>query len=251
MGEGAVGVLNQPIERTSGAMPSYHGPSIRAGRRVLTIPANRSEIIPAPGDVPIWLLPQGAFGNGTHPTTRIAVTALEDFLTPGERVLDLGSGSGILSIAAIKLGAASALGLEVSPEAVRTARANIRLNGVEDAARAQIGSLDSLLDHRFGQPDPTFDLVVANILTPVILGFIRAGIVRTLRPGGRLIVTGLVERDLPRLRLALRRSGLKLVGRYRGRSAWIGLVLRPELPWSIWQQLKGGVGCLLNRSTRS
>lgn len=127
-----------------------------------------------------------AFGGGTHPTTASCLAVLED-LAPldGQRVADVGSGSGILGIAAVRLGAASALCLDVNPDAVASARANATRNGV-----------DARVTHRLGGPrdlaSEAFDLVVANVGGELLLD--EAGVVAALaRPGGHLVLSGLLQ----------------------------------------------------------
>ena len=111
----------------------YH--LLRVGRRIVIVPAWEA-YAPAPGEVVIRLEPGMAFGTGLHPTTRLCLEALEAHLAPGCTVLDVGTGSGVLAIAAAKLGARSVLALDADPVAVSVARENVALNGVAGTGHA-------------------------------------------------------------------------------------------------------------------
>ena len=136
-----------------------------------------------PGDVVIHIDPGMAFGTGLHATTRLCLRALETRVTPGAHVADVGTGSGILAVAAALLGAARVSAVDVDPLAVRIARENVDLNavhGVVDVAEAD------------APPPGTFDIVVANILADVILGMADA-LLSALPPGGLLIASGIID----------------------------------------------------------
>lgn len=193
-----------------------HYRPIRVGRRLVILPAWR-EASPAPDAVPICLEPGMAFGTGTHPTTQLCLAALEDYLQPGDHALDLGTGSGILAIAAAKLGAASVLALDTDPQAVRAARQNVRVNGVEQAVRVERGSLASAMG--------AYHLTVANILASVIVEMLGQGLAETLSPGGILIVSGLLEGQAPQVAEALQSAGLRRAGR-RQMDDWVALLAR-------------------------
>ena len=115
-------------------------PVLRVSRRLVICPAWRSYRARA-GEAVIRLDPGMAFGTGQHPTTLMCLRALEETVRPGADVLDLGAGSGILALAAARLGAASVLALDTDPLAVRAARENVRLNGLEAIVRVEEGTL--------------------------------------------------------------------------------------------------------------
>jgi len=112
----------------------------RAGRRLVIKPTWR-DYAPQPGDLIIELDPGMAFGSGLHPTTRLCLEALEDYLPPEGTVLDVGTGSGILAIAAARLGASRVLALDTDPLAVRVARENVGLNQVEPVVDVELGTV--------------------------------------------------------------------------------------------------------------
>jgi ribosomal protein L11 methyltransferase len=158
---------------------------VRAGRRILLQP----DWLPADDDartddLVLRLDPGRAFGSGSHPSTRLVLTALEELITGGERVLDVGCGSGVLAVAACRLGARSAVAIDVDPAAVEATAANAARNGVGERVEASTAGLAEVAG--------TFDVVVANIGVRVLVD-IAPALVRVLRPGGALVVAGLLE----------------------------------------------------------
>lgn len=191
-----------------------HYQPLRIGKRLLIRPL-WIEVSPAPGDVEIALDPGMAFGTGTHPTTQLCLEALERLIEPAQDVLDLGSGSGILAIAAAKLGARKALALDIDPIAVEATAANARANGVGDKVIAERGSLENVLGAA-----RRFDLVVVNILARVILQLTEQRLGEVVRPGGAVIFSGIIDSQLDEVEAALRRSGLQATAR-RQQGDWM------------------------------
>ncbi len=171
---------------------------IPIGRRLMIVPAWLDDS--TPGRVAVRIDPGMAFGTGTHPTTQLCLEFLEDILpqnldSPAPvDVIDVGSGSGILSIAALKLGARHALGVDTDPNAVAVARANAALNGVSDALELGTGSLAEVLAANFSiQRAP---LVMANILAPIIIHLLDNGLANLLERGGSLVLSGILQDQL-------------------------------------------------------
>lgn len=129
--------------------------------------------------------PGAAFGTGTHATTSMCLTALERLIIPGMRVLDVGSGSGILSVAAVLLGAEAATGVDIDPVAVRVAGENAALNGVAEKTRYLVGDLDDCVTG-------TFDVVVANIVADVVIRLCDS-VDRLLNPDGYFLCSGIID----------------------------------------------------------
>jgi ribosomal protein L11 methyltransferase len=168
--------------------------------------------------------PGTAFGTGPHPTTQMCVALMEQYLAPGDRVLDLGCGSGILSIAAARLGAGSVLALDIDPEAVGVTTANAASNAAQQVT-ARLGSLDLIMPRGGGDDPPQFELVFANILTDFILAAIEFGLPCTLAPGGRLILSGIRVEEAARVETALTLAGLEIAER-RQDTKWTALAAR-------------------------
>lgn len=194
-------------------------PVQRVGRRIVIRPTWRRHRA-APGDVVIALDPGMAFGTGLHPTTRMCLAATEDLAAVGRlagaRVLDVGCGSGILAIAALGLGAASALGVDTDPIAVEATIANARRNRFGRRIRAREGSLPS--------GAPPFDVVLANLVAGVLVPLADA-LHDELRPGGTLVASGIFIDRVTDVRAALESAGLVVEGRST-EGDWVALVAR-------------------------
>ena len=158
---------------------------VRVGRRLLIAPAGHAAAT-RPGDIVIPLEPGLAFGTGHHPTTRMCLAAIERRVRPGHHVLDLGCGSGVLAIAAIKLGASRAVCLDMDEQAVRAARENMRRAGVGSLARVELGTLPSDV-----APAASFDLALANISAAVIVK-LAPELLSTLKPDGAMVASGVL-----------------------------------------------------------
>ncbi len=176
---------------------------LRVGRRLVVKPTWR-EYEPQAEDVVIVLDPGMAFGTGHHPTTRSCLEALERLVAPGATVLDFGCGSGILSIAASKLGASSVLGVEADSSAVRVAKRNAQVNGVEHNVRVVEGTLPRP-EARAGE----FDVAVANISAKVVSE--SAGeLVRVVKHGGYVIASGIIADNRAVVERAMADAGAAL-----------------------------------------
>jgi ribosomal protein L11 methyltransferase len=179
---------------------------LRIGRRLLLCPPwDRPP--PAPGEVTIVLDPGHAFGTGQHESTRLCLAALERQLVPGADVLDLGTGSGVLAVAAARLGAASVRALDVDAEAVGVARESAARNGVTGRVVAAVGSLGASWPWDAPARDSA-DLALANISQPVLCE-LAPDLAAALRPGGVLIAAGYLARDAPTVGAALVAAGLR------------------------------------------
>ncbi len=180
---------------------------LRLGRRLLVVPAWLTGEA-RPGDVVVRLDPGMAFGTGTHPTTQLCLLAIEKHLRPGMPVIDLGTGSGILAIAAAQLGASAVLALDIDEEAVRVAGENVVANGVAGRVRVARGSLAEVLAGAYGPEWTHAPLVVANILARVIATLLEGGLARVVAPGGLLVASGILEGQAYQVNAALRLAGL-------------------------------------------
>jgi len=174
---------------------------------------------PSPGEVAIQLDPGMAFGTGLHPTTQMCLVALEKRLRPGAAVLDLGTGSGILAIAAAKLGAGHVLAVDNDSVAVSTARDNVMANGVQGIVSVVRGSLE--------EASGGYDLVVINILARVIIDMVQGGLATRLRPGGTLVAAGIIADQEAAVVTSLEKEAVALVERLQ-REDWVCLVAQPD-----------------------
>ena len=180
-----------------------HFHTLHVGARTVIVPTWRS-YTPRQGDVVIVLDPGMAFGTGHHPTTTMCLAALEELVYPGCSVLDLGCGSGILSIAAARLGASEVLALDIDATAVETAAANARQNSVEAVVTVKEGTLP----HASLRPGG-YDVVVANISSKVILD-LAIDLARVAKTGATVVASGLLERSLGAVSARLEAAGLLL-----------------------------------------
>ena len=194
----------------------YH--VLRIGKRVVIRPSWR-DYEPEPGDLVITLDPGMAFGTGLHPSTQLCVQALENAVRPGMWVLDMGTGSGILAIAAAHLGASHVLGVDNDRIAVNAALENAAANGFRNRIDVEEGSLSAVK----GQ----FDLIVVNILEHIILDMLAHDMAACLKPGGQIIAAGILDTQADEVVKAFGVQGLRLVDRQQDKD-WV--MLRAEKP---------------------
>ena len=189
--------------------------------------------------IPIRIDPGMAFGTGTHPTTQLCLEMIENLLLspdlsqppvlpPGADVIDVGCGSAILSIAALKLGARFALGMDIDMQAIPNARLNALQNGVAGCLELGVGSVAEIREGKF--PIRQAHLVLANILAPVIIRLLDEGMTDLLIPGGVLVLSGILEDQWlgkeghVSLKEALERHDLQILDR-RQSGDWIALAV--------------------------
>jgi ribosomal protein L11 methyltransferase len=171
----------------------------------------------------IELDPGMAFGTGTHATTALSLRLLESAVRPGDRVIDVGTGSGILAIAAAKLGAAKVLALDLDPVAVTSAAENVRLNGMESVIEVRQSDLLDAVKRGTAEFGPV-RIVVANILAEILLMFmddVRA----VLEPGGIYIASGIIKQKETAVVQGLAAAGFEVAERLEDQD-WIALAAR-------------------------
>lgn len=197
-----------------------HYQPIPIGQRLLVLPAWLEN--PAPERVAVRIDPSMAFGTGTHPTTQLCLELLETYVKPAEAVIDVGCGSGILSIAALKLGASRALAVDIDPQAIRSTRENAAANEVLANLETGQGSIGEILAGSFSLRQAP--LVLANILAPVIVRLFDAGLKDLVAPGGTLILSGILDKQVEEVVAAAGRKGAHLVAT-RQITDWVALAL--------------------------
>lgn len=192
------------------AWKAYYKPE-RIGDRIVVSPSWET-FEPAPGDIVIKLDPGMAFGTGKHPTTALCVRELEATVRPGTRVLDVGTGSGILSVAVAKLGAGRVVAVDLDPVAVEVARENVEVNGVQDTVTVVQGDLAAGVSGEF-------DIIVANIIADVIIRLL-PDVPKLLAPGGRFIGCGIIDERRQDVERAVGAAGLR-VDHVRTSGDWV------------------------------
>lgn len=180
----------------------YH--PLRVGRHVFIRPL-WIETAGEPGDVVIALDPGMAFGTGTHPSTQLVLEAAEDLLetSPRATVLDLGCGSGVLSVAAALLGAARVIACDIDPIAITATRINAEANGVQNQIDLREGSLADLV-----QSGMQAQIALVNILAKTIIAMCGQGLAQIITPGGIGVFGGIIETQAAEVEAALQTAGL-------------------------------------------
>jgi ribosomal protein L11 methyltransferase len=216
---------------------------LRIGKRTVIVPS-WLEYAAQPDDIVLNLDPGMAFGTGLHPTTQLCLMLLEQRARPGQRTLDLGTGSGILAIAAAKLGAGPVLALDNDPIATKAAQENVERNGVAalvTVAEGSLGAAGNAMGHwlsgDFGEDErrktkdegqqladssPQFELIAANLIAKVLI-ILAQDIAEALAPGGTLISSGIIIDRENEVALALAGVGLNQIERHR-EGEWVALV---------------------------
>jgi ribosomal protein L11 methyltransferase len=217
----------KPIQETNWAEAwKQHYRPIAIGRRLMIVPAWLES--PDPQRVPIRIDPGMAFGTGTHPTTQLCLEILEsaqEAAPAGWTVIDVGCGTAILAIAALKLGARKALGVDIDADSIRASQENAATNGVTDRLELGLGSLAEVRAGAYSLRQAP--VVLANILAPVLIRMLDDGLGELLLPGGSLVLSGILQEQAGDVTAAGQRNGLQLVER-RQIGDWVALRLIRE-----------------------
>ncbi|MBQ6579294.1 MAG: 50S ribosomal protein L11 methyltransferase, partial [Oscillospiraceae bacterium] len=192
----------------------YH--TQRIGKRIIVTPS-WEEYTPAEGEVQMRLDPGMAFGTGTHDTTRLCLELLEEVVTPETRILDVGTGSGILSVGGVLLGAPSALGVDIDPVAVKVANENAEINEVTGKTEFVCGDLTDKVHGKF-------EIVTANIVADVIIRLLST-VKNYLLKGGVLIVSGIIDTRADEVENACHEAGFVTEKRLE-HGGWVAIKLR-------------------------
>lgn len=205
-----------------------HYKPILIGKRLVILPAWMDS--PDPGRIAIKIDPGMAFGTGTHPTTQLCLELMEKYFDDRQQtvsqgpwsIIDIGCGSGILSIAALKLGADSALGVDIDAGSIDNARENARTNSMGDELILDVGSVREILDGKF--PLRKAPLVVANILAPVIIRLFAAGLPELIEEDGVILLSGILQEQAQVVIEAAQAHGLR-VCEQKQMGDWVALAM--------------------------
>ena len=203
-----------------------HYRPISVGKKLIIIPAWMES--PDESRIPIKIDPGMAFGTGTHPTTQLVLDLMEDMIIERapSTLIDVGCGSGILSIAALKLGVERALGVDIESASVESSRENADVNEIGEEFIIGQGSVDEILAGNF--EFKSAPIVVANMLAPILIRLTEAGLGTLVSPGGILILSGILDEQEERIRAVAASHQLKILER-RQMGDWIAFALRPAL----------------------
>lgn len=194
---------------------------LKIGRNLIVLPAWVDPAL-AENRIPIIISPDMAFGTGTHPSTQLCMLALEKYGVKEMDVIDIGTGSGILSIEAAKLGANRILGVDNDPEAIPSAINNAALNGVANKIIFEVGTHTDVLSRKDGlNQSPR---VIANILSPILANMLSTGLADLVAPSGLLFLGGVLEHQAQALADLARSLGLSLRETLH-QEDWVVLVL--------------------------
>jgi ribosomal protein L11 methyltransferase len=212
-----------------------HYKPILIGERLVIVPAWMDS--PDPNRIAIRIDPGMAFGTGTHPTTQLCLELMEKYFNVRQQtrdhelqlmvnrplsIIDVGCGSGILSIAAIKLGANSALGVDIDAGSIDNARENANTNSIGDELILGVGSVQEILNDKFSFRKAP--LVVANILAPVIIRLFEAGLAELIEDHGAILLSGILQEQAQSVIEAAQAKGLRMNER-RQIGDWVALAL--------------------------
>lgn len=199
-----------------------HYRPIPIGQKILILPAwLESEY---PERISVKIDPSMAFGTGTHPTTQLCLALLEKYLKAGQNVIDVGCGSGILSIGAIKLGAAKALAVDIDNAAIISTHENAQLNGVDEWIEAGVGSSEEVHDEQFSIEKAP--VVVANILAPVIVRlFAEQYLADLVDKKGIILLSGILDEQAAGVVAEAEEHGLELIETMQIND-WVALAMR-------------------------
>ena len=205
-----------------------HYKPILIGKRLVIVPAWMDS--PDPSRVAIKIDPGMAFGTGTHPTTQLCLELMEKFFDDGKlsmvnrlsSVIDIGCGSGILSIAAIKLGAGKALGVDIDAGSIKNAQENAETNQIGEELILSVGSVQEILDGKFASSKAS--LVIANILAPVIVRLLDMGLADLIENHGAIILSGILQEQEQSVTEAAGAKGLRLNER-KQMGDWVALAM--------------------------
>ncbi len=200
----------------------YYQP-IKIGKKLLILPSWLNQPHEDRNRIIVKIDPSMAFGTGTHPTTQMCMALTEEFCFPGMDVIDVGCGSGILSVAAIKLGAKKALGVDLDNASIVAAKKTAELNGVQEKMEVGLGSVSEINNQEFSFNEA--DLVLTNILAPIIIRLFNDGLSKLVKERGYLILSGILDYQADEVVQKAIEEGFHLIQKVLIND-WVGLAFK-------------------------
>lgn len=197
----------------------YH--PIPIGQKLLVLPAwaEQTDL----GRIAVRIDPSNAFGTGTHPSTQLCLELIEKYTHPGWNAIDVGCGSGILSIAALKMGAEKALAVDVDAASVRSTYDNAKANEVADRVENGSGSVEEILTGQFSITNA--QMVMVNILAPIILRLFDMGLADLVKPDGLLLLSGILDEQGEKIEAAAAARSFTLLEKVN-RNDWVAFAFK-------------------------
>lgn len=217
IGSGRLEVSVKNEDDWANAWKKYYKP-FHLGHHIYIVPTWVEEDAEQEGDIKITMDPGMAFGTGTHETTSMCITMLEELVHAGDTVFDIGCGSGILSITAAKVGAGRVVGSDLDANAVRVAKENVAMNRVGNTTEIYLGDLLEVPVYKQQQAD----IVVSNIIADVIIG-LAPNVRPVIKDGGYFICSGIIRERREDVEKALRDSGY-VIQRVMEKGSWVAIV---------------------------
>ncbi|GEN86389.1 50S ribosomal protein L11 methyltransferase [Oceanobacillus sojae] len=219
LGKNQVTISEVHEEEWASAWKKYYKP-VKISNRITITPTWEDYKPVSTDELIIELDPGMAFGTGTHPTTVLSIQGLEAYIEPGDKVIDVGCGSGVLSIASVKLGAESVQAFDLDDVAVQSTKLNVKLNRLQDKVTTK---QNNLLDGVESQAD----MIVSNILAEIIVRFVEDAY-NSLRPGGYFITSGIIQKKKQLVRDQLTEAGFDIIS-VSEMEDWVSIVAKkPE-----------------------
>lgn len=194
---------------------------ILVGEKLLILPAWLEN--PVPERIAVRIDPSMAFGTGTHPTTQLCMAMSENLIQPGSQVMDIGCGSGILSIGAALLGAKKVIAVDLDVPSIDATIKNASANNVLDQIEAGVGSVTEILSGKY-----TFlvaPVVLVNILAPIIIRLFNSGLEKLISDEGYLVLSGILDRQADEVQQEAEKHGMKLIEK-RLINDWVGMTFQ-------------------------
>jgi ribosomal protein L11 methyltransferase len=198
--------------------------SILIGRKLLILPAWLEN--PNPERLAIMIDPSMAFGTGTHPTTQICLALAEKAIQPNDNVIDVGCGSGILSIAAVKLGAKKVIAVDIDEESIKATKKNGQANKVLESIETGLGSVPEILNGNFTEKNAP--VVLVNILAPIIIRLFGEGLSDLVQEKGTLILSGILDHQAKDVKDAAELHGFRLIEE-QFVNDWVGMIFSKNI----------------------